>query len=224
MKKILFFTLLLPATFTSFSQNCDTYYFFQKNKTVEMSFTNKKGKETGKNIYTISDVTKSGATFSSTINSELFDSKGKSISKATNNIKCTGGVMMMDMKMFMPSTQQEQMGTATGGAQAFIEYPANMKAGDTLNDGEFSMDFKMQSGINAHVDMSITNRKVDGKETVTTPAGTWDCFKISYHSKIKMKIGIGIPINANVTEWYAPGFGVVKTESGGGKTEITAVK
>ena len=117
------------------------------------------------------------------------------------------------------------MGTAaTGGAQAFTEYPANMKIGDNLNDGEFSMDFKMQSGLNAHVDMSITNRKVDGMETVTTPAGTWDCFKISYHSKIKMKIGIGIPINANVTEWYAPGFGVVKTESGGGKTEITAVK
>ena len=132
---------------------------------------------------------------------------------------------MMDMKMFIPSAQQEQMGTAaTGGAQAFIEYPANMKVGDNLNNGEFSMDFKMQSGINAHVDMSITNRKVDGKETVTTPSGTWDCFKISYHSKMKMKIGIGIPINADVTEWYAPGFGVVKTESGGGKTEITAVK
>ena len=190
-----------------------------------MSFTNKRGKETGKNIYTISDVNKSGTNFSSTINSELFDNKGKSIAKATNNIKCSGGIMMMDMKMFMPSTQQEQMGTAaTGGVQAFIEYPVNMKVGDNLNSGEFSMDFKMQSGINAHIDMSITDRKVDGKETVTTPAGTWDCFKISYHSKIKMKIGIGIPINANVTEWYAPGFGVVKTESGGGKTEITAVK
>ena len=223
MKKIIFFTLLLPG-FVSFSQNCDTYYFFQQNKTVEITFTNRKGKETGKNIYTISDVKKSGDTYSSTINSEVFDSKGKSIAKAANNIKCTGGVLMMDMKMFIPSTQQQQMGMAEGGAEAFIEYPSNMKEGDKLNDGQFSMDFKMQSGINAHVDMNITNRKIDGKESVTTPAGTWDCFKISYHSKIKMKIGIGIPINADVTEWYAPGFGVVKTESGGAKTEITAVK
>ena len=189
-----------------------------------MTFTNKKGKETGKNIYTISDIKKAGATYSSTINSEVFDNKGKSITKATNNINCTGGVLMMDMKMFIPSTQQQQMGMAEGGAEAFIEYPSNMKEGDKLNDGQFSMDFKMQSGINAHIDMSITNRKVDGKESVTTPAGTWDCFKISYHSKMKMKIGIGIPINADVTEWYAPGFGVVKTESGGGKTEITAVR
>src|SRR5687767_12505580 len=99
MKKIFFFICLLTG-FASFSQNCDTYYFFQKNKTVEMSMTNKKGKETGKNVYTISDVQKSGDTFSATINSELFDNKGKSITKATNNIKCKDGVIMMDMKMF----------------------------------------------------------------------------------------------------------------------------
>ena len=190
-----------------------------------MTITNKKDKETGKTVYTISDVNKTGATVSSTVNSEIFDAKGKSIAKGASNIKCTGGVMMIDMKMFISPAQQQQMNMeAAGGAQAFIEYPANMKEGDKLNDGEFSMDVKMQTGMNAHLDVSITNRKVDGKESVTTPAGTWDCFKISYHSRIKVKIGIGIPINADVTEWYAPGFGVVKTESGGGKTEITAIK
>ncbi len=86
------------------------------------------------------------------------------------------------------------------------------------------MDFKMQSGIGGTVSVSITDRKVAGKETVTTSAGTWECYKITYKSKITMKIGIGIPIKMDVTEWYAPGFGVVKTESNGGKTEITAVK
>jgi hypothetical protein len=65
---------------------------------------------------------------------------------------------------------------------------------------------------------------VQGKESITTPAGTWDCFKITYHSKVVIKIGIGIPANADVTEWYAPGFGVVKTESNSGVTEITSVK
>jgi hypothetical protein len=44
-----------------FSQNCDGFYYLQKNKVVEMTLTNKKGKETGKNVYTISDVNKSGA-------------------------------------------------------------------------------------------------------------------------------------------------------------------
>jgi hypothetical protein len=70
----------------------------------------------------------------------------------------------------------------------------------------------------------MTKRKVTGKESLTTPAGTWDCFTITYHSKMIFKMGIGIPMNSDVTEWYAPGFGVVKTESNGGSTLITSVK
>jgi len=93
-----------------------------------------------------------------------------------------------------------------------------------LEDGQFNSDIKMQSGINAHLEVEIKNRKIEGKESITTPAGTWDCFKITYHSKVVVKIGIGIPINANVTEWYASGFGVVKTEANGAKTEVTSIQ
>lgn len=190
-----------------------------------MTITNKKSKEVGKITYTISNVQQSGGTVSSTVNSEFVDDKGKSISKATNNIKCTGGIIMMDMKMFIPSAQQEQMGNVSAtGQESYLEYPSNMKEGDVLKDGQFGMDFKMQSGIGAHINVDITKRKVQGKESVTTPGGTWNCFKITYHSKVVVKIGIGIPVNADVAEWYAPGFGVVKTESGGGVTEITSVK
>jgi hypothetical protein len=223
MKKI-FTAALLAASLTSFSQNCDSYYYFQKNKTVEMTITNKKGKESGKNIYTIADVNKSGTTVSSTINSELFDSKGKSIATATNNMKCISGVIMMDMKMFIPSAQQEQMGTVVGGGEIYLEYPGNMKEGDALKDASFSMDFKSKAGMNGRITIEMTNRRVEGKESVTTPAGTWNCFKITYHSKMNFKMLIGFNMNADVTEWYAPGFGVVKTESDSGGTEITAVK
>ena len=108
-------------------------------------------------------------------------------------------------------------------ATSYIENPSGLKEGDALIDGQFSMVFKTQAGIGAHISMDITKRKVEGKESVTTTVGTWDCFKITYHSKIILKIGIGIPINADVTEWYAPGFGVVKSEAKGSKTEITAV-
>jgi DUF3108-like len=224
MKK-LFLSVLSLTSLYCFSQNCTDFYYMQNNKTVEITITNKKGKETGKNIYTISNVQSSGGTVTSTVNSEFINSKGDTVSKATNNIKCIGGIIMMDMKMFIPSAQEEQMGTASASSEsAYLEYPSNMKEGDELKDGQFGMDFKMQSGIGAHINIDITKRKVQGKESVTTPAGTWDCFKITYHSKVVMKIGIGIPVNVDVTEWYAPGFGVVKTESGGGTTEITSIK
>ena len=211
-------------TIQSYSQKCD-FYYLQNNKVVEMTLRNKKGKETGKIVYTISNVNKSGNTTTSTVNSEMFSDKGKSITKATNTMSCTNGVLMMDMKMFIPSPQQEQMGQATANASnVYLEYPADMKEGDALKDGDFSMDFKSTSGMGGNVSVSVTERKVLGKESVTTPAGTWECFKISSRQKIVMKIGIGIPMRAEVTEWFAPGFGVVKSDANGATTEITSVK
>jgi len=216
--------IFLMSSFISYAQKCD-YYYLQNNKVVEMTLTNKKGKETGKNVYTISNVNKTGNTTTSTVNSEMFSDKGKTIAKATNNVSCTNGVLMMDMKMLVPSPQQEQMGAAAANASnVYLEYPADMKEGDALKDGDFSMDFKSGSGINGNVSVNITDRKVLGKESITTPAGTWECFKISSKNKITMKIGIGIPIRADVIEWFAPGFGVVKSDANGAKTEITSIK
>jgi DUF3108-like len=223
--KITCLALLLFIVSYCRSQNCADYYFLQNNKTIEMTVSNKKGKETGKLVYVISNVVKKGNSTSATVNSDFVDKNGKSISKATNNIQCDNGNLMMDMKMFIPSAQQAQMGDiSAAGTVSYLEYPANMKEGDALKDASFAMDFKSQSGLGGHVSIDMTKRKVEGKESVTTPAGTWNCYRISYHSKMLFKMGIGIPMNADVTEWYAPGFGVVKTDSGSGTTEITAIR
>ena len=191
-----------------------------------MTISNKTGIETGKMTYIISDSKKNGGSITTTINSEFFDAKGKSISKATNNMKCENGVMQINMKTFIPPPQLEQIKTeSTTASDAYLEYPANMNVGDQLKDGQFNMDYESTSGLKSSIEISITERKVEGKETVTTPAGTWECFKISAKNKIDSKISnIGIPITMSVTEWFAPEFGIVKTESKTGKTEITSIK
>jgi len=81
------------------------------------------------------------------------------------------------------------------------------------------------NGLKQSVDMEVFERKVEAKEKITTPAGSWDCYKISFKSKMRMKTaGIGIPINIEGVEYFAPGFGIVKTESKHGGTEIVAIK
>lgn len=57
--------------------------------------------------------------------------------------------------------------------------------------------------------MHISGGKFLGHEEITTPAGTFNCAKISYISKVNMgpqseKI--------NTTAWFAPGIGLVKEE------------
>src|SRR6187402_1406258 len=214
MKLPVVFTFLLFSG-NIFSQECSSYYFLQNNKTIEMTISNNKGKESGKMTYVVSNSKKSGSSITATIDSEFVDAKGKSITKATNNVKCENGVMQMNMKAFIPPAQMEQMKTGEAKAtDVYLEYPAKMNAGDQLKDGQFNMDYESTSGLKSSIEISITNRKVEGKETITTSAGTWECYKISAKNKIVSKIaGIGIPIRMDVIEWFAPGFGIVKTES-----------
>src|SRR5204863_6555550 len=102
----------------------------------EMTIYNKKGEPNGKQVYKISDVNGSGPAVSAVVNSEMFDKKGKSINKATGNYKCNGGIMMVDMKMSVPSQQMEQFKNAEAKSQdIYIEYPATMNVGDQLTDG-----------------------------------------------------------------------------------------
>lgn len=219
----LFFTLLCSAAIHA--QDCMGYYFLQNNKTIEMAIYNKKGSQTGKQVYTVSNVSNAGNSATADLVSEMFDKKGKTIAKGNAKIKCNGGIMMVDMKMSIPSQPGGPSANADVKADdIFMEYPASMNIGDALKDASMHMDMD-NNGMKQSVDMEVFDRKVEGKEKITTAAGSWDCYKISYKSKTRIKtMGIGMPMNIEGTEWFAPGFGVVKTLSKHGGTEIIAVR
>lgn len=226
MKKQTLLALLCSLlTIYGVAQDCKTFYYLQNNKTIEMTIYNRKGDESGKQVYTVSGVSSSGGTTTGNINSEMFDKKGRSIGKAKGAIQCKGGVMMVDMKMNLAPQQQQQFANTDAKAEnIYMEYPSFMKVGDKLKDANMDLEID-NSGMKQSVKMVISERSVEGKESVTTTAGTWECFKITYKGKITIRtVGIGIPVNVDGTEWFAPGFGVVKTESKHGGTAITAIK
>lgn len=208
------------------AQDCNNYLFLQKNKTIENTIYNKKGEANGRQVYTVTDVTTSGGIVSGNITSEMFDKKDKSMAKANSVVRCNGGVMMIDMKMLLPQQQQEQYGgklDATSDS-VYIEYPQGMKAGDELKDGIITLNIN-NSGMAQNLNMRIYERKVEAQESITTPAGTWMCFKINYKCKLGVKMGpINIPFNLDGSEWYAPGVGIIKSQSKYGGTMVTAIR
>lgn len=224
MKQIFVLALVVNVSIL-FGQDCSNYYFLQKNKTVELSMYDKGGDVTGRMVYSIGDVTNSNNYVTANVQSEMFDKKGRTIVKSTSTMKCNGGVMMINMKMMMPIPQSEEsIQTSAKSDEFFIEYPANMSKGDLLKDGNLSMDIN-NNGMQQSISMLTFDRKVMDQEKVTTPAGTWDCYRISYKTKTTIKMmGVGIPVNLDGTEWYAPGFGVVKSSSKHGTMLITSIK
>jgi DUF3108-like len=224
MKTKLLFTLIVLSG-SAFGQDCSNYFFLQNNKTIGITMYNKKGSETGRLVYSISGLQNNGNSLSATANEEMFDKKGKSVMKAVNEIKCDGGVLMMDIRMNMPqSGSSEDQNTTATATNVYVEYPSTMNVGDHLKDASMNMNVN-NKGMNETVSINVTNRIVQGKETVTTPAGTWDCFKITSNVQTSIKtMGIGIPVRTDQTEWFAPGFGIVKTETKSGSTLLTSIK
>ncbi|WP_300725862.1 hypothetical protein [uncultured Bacteroides sp.] len=78
------------------------------------------------------------------------------------------------------------------------------KAGDTMPDRSYSY-----VGTLLRNETHISGGSYLGRETVSTTAGKFDCIKISYlkRSKIMLKSE-----TLRVTEWYAKGVGLVKSE------------
>jgi len=232
MKSFILACVLAGIAFHPSAQNCNGFYFFTDNAEVVMTVYDKKGAEGGKLTYKISGVNKSGNNATADFTSEFVDEKGKSLSKGSGKLKCTGGILYVDAKVSVPQTSMAAYKDMdVKGEESFVEYPSSMSAGQSLKDVNFSMEVHNKGSLFSTITLTQDNRKVIGKETISSPAGTWECWKISYDAQFKATMmGIGIPINMKTTEWFAPGFGLVKTESYSkngklmGSTLITSVK
>jgi hypothetical protein len=224
MKRSLCLIIMIGTLHLS-AQDCQQFLFFQKGKTIEMTIYNKAGQMNGKQVYQVLDVSNEGGTTTGQLSSELFDKNGKSFAKSNSSVKCNGGMMMVDMKMMMPQqSNPAASGEATIGSE-FLEFPSNLHVGDQLKDGSFTMNVTMQN-IKETIHIDITERKVVGEEAITTPAGTWSCFKINSKSTITMNMaGRAMPPMASEsTSWYKPGFAIIKNASANGSTAITSIK
>jgi hypothetical protein len=178
---------------------------------MEYKQYDKKGGLSGSSIQKITAIKKSASSTEVAVSSESFDAKGKSMGTANLKARCEGGIFYIDMTNYLnqQSTQdyKDMEMTVEGGN---LEMPSGMKAGDVLKDGDMKMSFSSSGMTVMNMAVSITNRKVEAVENITTPAGTFECYKISYDIATKM-MGIGVKMKG--IEWYAKGVGMVKSES-----------
>lgn len=221
-------TFIFLFTFVAtvaFGQTCENYYFLQSKKTIEMSISDKKGRPNGKQLYKVQEVVPSGSDLAGTVLTELYNEKGKLQANNTVKVQCSKGHLNMDMQIFIPEDQAKQFNNAKATSEkAYLEYPYDLKVGDKLKDGTFVINID-NNGLQQKLSVFITERNVEEAEKLTTPAGTWDTFKIKYHILIAIEtMGIPIKLNYDGVEWFAPKFGTIKTESKHGSTLITSVK
>jgi len=224
-------TCIAPAD----AQDCKNYYFLHNNTEVQMTIYDGKGDKSAVQTWVVNNVNADGNGTRSTVTATMVNAKGQEIVKSTGTYRCQDGRLMADIRMVLPYNQEAQgqqpQPTSTAKLEeAYVEYPAEMTEGMQLPDAIFDMEVTT-AGAPSVARIEMTNRKVVGKEKVTSDAGSWDAYKITYDAEMKMRIaGLSVPMTMKATEWFVPGFGVVKSESYNkkgklrGSTLLTALK
>ena len=194
------------------SQDCSKYYPMEEGTSFQYTMTNKKGKTEGVTDYTITNVENSGGVTTATMNMKFTDEKGKEIMVSDYKISCTGGSVKIDYNSLVPSQMMKQytdMGMEMEISGTDIELPNDLSVGQDLADANVAITMKM-TGMNMSIKVDQLNRKVEKKENITTPAGTFDCYVLT-QDNISETMGVKQTLESKL--WLAEGVGMVKQET-----------
>tara|TARA_R110002050_G_scaffold204522_4_gene340262 strand:- start:197769 stop:198467 length:699 start_codon:yes stop_codon:yes gene_type:complete len=198
---------------TNFAQiNCSKYYPLEEGTSFQYTIYDKKGKLDGTSDYKVATVSNSSGETVAEMHVTLQDKKGKEIIQSNYNITCTGTGVKIDFQSLMPSQTLEQykeMEVEVDLSGTDIELPNDLAVGQELAEANVIMNIKM-AGMNMKTIVNMLNRKVEKKETLTTPAGSFECYVI--YSENESQI-MGMKKTFPSRLWLAAGVGMIKQES-----------
>lgn len=209
-KSLLVLFFLIGIISLTAQDNCSKFYPMTEGVSMEYTNYNKKGKVEGISSYKVTETNTVGNTTNATMAINLKDEKGKEIYNTNYKLSCTGNMVTLDYESLLPSdmiNQYGEMDIEISGND--IEIPNDLRVGQNLNDANVTMKIGM-SGINMNIAVDMLNRKVEKKESVTTPAGTYDCYVVYSENQSKMMMANQVyPSRV----WLAEGVGMVKQEN-----------
>ena len=210
MKKLFILFLLQTVAIYAIAQDCQGYFAASKGTKMEMVSYDKKDKPTTTLKYQVNDIKSSGNSTIYVVHNETFDSKGRLIGSADMETKCSSGDFYMTFQGMGGEAlaKAPDMEVTVTGDQ--MVYPNTMTAGQKLKDATVNIKSGMKGGMTLmNMTANITDRKVEGFETVETPAGKFDCVKITYTNTFRL---MGTRTMKGV-EYLAKGVGIVKSET-----------
>ncbi len=208
--KIATFSLMFIMSLVAAAQDCEPYYIESQGAVREMASYDKKDKLTGTTLQTVKEVKTSGSKVEWTIGTVSKDAKGKELSSGDLHMSCENGIFKMDMQNFLDDEMMKSFeGMEVTVDATDLDYPSVLTPGMALSDGQVTVSATSQGVPMMSMVVKIYDRKVEAVEDVTTPAGTFSCYKMSYTVETKMMF----TIVAKGADWMAKKVGVVRSET-----------
>jgi hypothetical protein len=205
---------------TGSGSGCGRLIFFTPGAEVDTRTYNATGEQVGSQHTRIANVRDEGGVTVAYAEGTDLQRQSDTPHVVKYSYKCDGTRIYFDLASLFHSADKER----TANFQSTdIEYPIAVKAGETLPDVTSTINMEAR-GRKVDVKMRFTDRKVEAKEDVTTPAGTWNCYRISHVTVTDMDIpgmsdkqkqimqSIRDKTKMKTLTWLAPDFGIVKME------------
>jgi hypothetical protein len=230
MKKILFALLSLSTLVCIQSvnaQDCSPWYPMESGTMIELLSFDAKGKPSGKSVQTILDKEGDADEMTAKIQSTYFDKKDNQAMTQTYTVHCKDGQFYIDMESMMSPesfSQYESMDVEVDAGE--LQIPTKVSAGTMLPDAVLTAKISSGGMSIMSIQINVIDRKVEGMEKITTPAGTFNCIKLSQTIETKTIIKTSM----RSIDWYATDTGPVRSESYNkngklvGYTELTSLK
>lgn len=216
MKKILFLLALVLSTLSTINaQNySESFYPFKEGAIWEMSNFNAKEKPTGRSVFNIKKIVSKGGTYTASVNSTYFNEKNKELNTSDYDVILSNGEIQIDMKSMITNEQQQAYKDMTMNIEGdHLIVPKSLSTGQSLPDGNMKATIYSGSTLFSTINYISSERKVLAKESITTPAGAFDAYKItSKFNTVTTTMGIPIKFEFSIVEWYSYGSGVVRSE------------
>jgi len=210
MKKVFITLALLLTLQITFGQTCEEISPYKEGTTMEYTNYNKKGKQKDVEQYKVTSVSSKSEDLVIQLEISVISKKNKSEPRATT-LKCNNGDFFVNMGNYLMHQSENQESNLELKAEGdFLTFPSDLKAGTVLEDGNIALSVGEGESTFNLANMTVSNRKVLEVGSITTAAGTFDGYKMSFDYLFDMGL---LKIRGGGVEWYVKGIGIVKTES-----------
>lgn len=217
--KNLFFAALFLLVCNVTNAQCDAFYALSEGAKFELSHFDKKQKLTGVSKYEVTEVRTSGDGFEATVTAKFDDKDGEELNFHDFPVSCNSEGISVEFDF----TNNPAFNNMGDNMEAVVEgdanvIPSNLSVGMPLPDANTSVDMMLNGTKIMGMNVKQFNRKVVAQEMITTPAGTFECFKITADHELKMLM----KKKNSTIEWYAKGVGMVRSETYNKKGKMIA--
>jgi len=211
MKKIaLLITFILAVTVVNAQSGLDYYLQGAVGSKTTLNVYTGSDKKIGQQINEIKGIKTVEDTVFFSLKSTL---TGMGTLPITYGVKYYDSVAYVDLQNYLSVANYVKSKVLTLDPMWWVQYPANMQVGDSLPGYVMDRSYGSYSIVTKMVD-----RVVAGVDTVSTPAGNFECLKITYRIEATAPQGVFV---TGYTDWVNKEVGLVKQESttGSGRVE-----